>query len=278
MFKSPTMQQLLEAGVHFGHQTRRGNPRMQRYIYGARDGVHIINLEDTEKLLQDACNFVNELGQQGKRLLFIGTKKQAQSMVAEAAKSADAAYINYRWMGGILTNFDELRKNIKKILDLKDQREKGELARYTKKEQLLISRKIEKFETEIGGIAKLDRLPDAVFILDAVGERTALNEARRMNLPIVAIADTNSDPMQIDYPIPGNDDATKSIKIILDAIAAAYQEGLEKAGAAKKVAEEKKAADAKKAEEKESAAVSDEVAVIEQEVEKEVVKDSERVV
>lgn len=279
MFKAPTMQQLLEAGVHFGHQTRRGNPRMQKYIFGARDGVHIINLEDTEKLLQEACNYVQKLGEQGKTLLFIGTKKQAQSMIADAAKSAGAPYINYRWMGGMLTNFDELRKNIKKILDLKEQREKGELSRYTKKEQLLISRKIEKFETEIGGIAIMDRLPDAVFILDAVGEKTAVIEARRVGLPIVAIADTNSDPMQLDYPIPGNDDATKSIKIILDAITEAYKDGLEKAGK-QKAADEKKAAEKsdKKEEKVEEESVAPEVEALEQEVEKKEVKDAERVV
>ncbi len=278
MYKSPSMQELLEAGVHFGHQTRRGNPRMRRYIYGVRDGVHIINLEHSEKLLKDACEFVYQLGRQGKILMFVGTKKQAQEMLAEAANNSSAPFVNHRWIGGMLTNFEQVRNNVKKILDLKDKREKGELSRYTKKEQLLLSRKIEKFENELGGLSKMEKLPDAIFLIDCVGEKTALAEARKIGLPIVAITDTNSDPMQVDYPVPGNDDATKSIKVMLDAIANAYKEGLDNASAAKEEEAEKKskkeAADAKA----ESAVADEVVAAIEQEVEKEVVKDSERVV
>lgn len=283
MNQSPSMQELLEAGVHFGHQTRRGNPRMGQYIYGVRDGVHIINLEQTEQMLKEACEYVYALGEQGKVLLFIGTKKQAQDLVVEAVKDSGAPYLNYRWMGGTLTNFEELRKNIKKILDLKDKQLKGELGHYTKKEQLLISRKIAKFENELGGIAKMDRLPDALFIVDVVNEKTALAEARRMGIPVVAITDTNSDPDQVDYAIPGNDDATKAIKITLDAIANSYKSGLEiglknaAAAAAKKVEQDEKdaAAAAKKAAEVEP---SEEVAALEQEVEKKEVKAAERVV
>lgn len=279
MNKTPSMQELLEAGVHFGHQTRRGNPRMGQYIYGVRDGVHIINLEQTEQLLKEACEFVYQLGEQGKTLLFVGTKKQAQDLVVEAIKDSNAPYLNYRWMGGTLTNFDELRKNIKKLLDLDDKKAKGELGHYTKKEQLLISRKIEKFRAELGGIATMDRLPDALFIIDVVNEKTALNEARKMSIPVVAVTDTNSDPDQVDYPIPANDDATKSIKIVLDAIADAYKQGLAVGlkNAAKKAAQA--AADAEKDALVETATEpSEEVAALEQEVEKKEVRAAERVV
>lgn len=271
----PTMQQLLEAGVHFGHQVRRGHPRMGEYIYGVRDGVHILNLELSEKKLKEAAEYVNQLGQQGKVILFVGTKKQAQPIVKEAAEKTDAPYMDFRWIGGFLTNFDEVKKNVKKLVDLSEKKEKGELSRYTKKEQLLISRKIEKFNHELGGIAKLEKLPDALFIIDCVGEKTAIAEANRIKIPIVAIADTNCNPALVDYPIPGNDDATKSIKIIVDAIASAYGEGLKKARDVKAKAE--KAEEEKEVEAAGSVAAED-VAAAEEEVEKKVVAESGRVV
>ncbi len=269
---TPSMQDLLEAGVHFGHQTRRGNPRMSQYIFGVRDGVHIINLEDSEKLLKAACEYVYKLGQEGKVLMFVGTKKQAQELIAAAAAKSNAPYINYRWLGGTLTNFEELRRNIKKLLDLKDKQEKGELGHYTKKERLLIDRKLEKFNQEIGGLAAMATLPDAVFLVDAADEKTALKEANRLELPVVAITDTNSNPDLVDYPVPGNDDASKSLKILVEAIGDAYAEGC---GKASKAAADKAAADKKEAE----VVVDDAtVEVLEQEVEKEEVKDAERVV
>ena len=227
---TPSMQEFLEAGVHFGHQVRRGHPHMSQYIFGARDGVHIVNLETSEKLLKEAAEFVYNLGRDGKVLLFVGTKKQAQPIVAELAEKIKAPYVDFRWMGGSLTNFEEIRKNINKLLDLKEKKEKSELSHYTKKEQLLIARKLSKFERDWGGVAHLEKIPDAVFIIDIVNEKTAVAEARRVNIPIVAICDTNSDPSNINYPIPGNDDATKSIKIIAEAIAKAYQAGMDEAG------------------------------------------------
>jgi small subunit ribosomal protein S2 len=229
MANVPSMQDLLEAGVHFGHQVRRGHPKMSEYIFGVRDGVHIINLEFSEKLLKEAVAYAEKIGKEGKVLLFVGTKKQAQPLVKAAAEEAKSPYLNDRWVGGFLTNFDEVRRNINKLQDLKEKKAKGELSHYTKKEQLLISRKLEKFDLVYGGVAELDRLPDVVFLVDCVGEKTALAEAIRMNIPVISIADTNCNPLLLDYPIPGNDDATKSIKIIIDAIAKAYAGSLKSA-------------------------------------------------
>jgi small subunit ribosomal protein S2 len=266
------MQDLLSAGVHFGHQTRRGNPKMREYIYGARDGVHIINLEHSEKLLKEAADFAFKLGQEGKMLLFVGTKKQAQSLIKEAAESAEAPFINYKWVGGFLTNFDEIRRNIKKMTDLKEKKQKGELSRYTKKEQLLMTRKMEKFDREMGGIVHLDKMPDALFIMDCVTERISLLEANRMGLPVIAVTDSNSDPSQVTYPIPGNDDATKAIKIMVDTIAKAYGEGK---GKVSKKKETKEGATEDTSEESIEVAVP-EVEALEEVVEKETVKDFER--
>ncbi|MDD2823454.1 MAG: 30S ribosomal protein S2 [Candidatus Daviesbacteria bacterium] len=274
MSKVPTLQELLEAGVHFGHQVRRGHPKMQQYIYGVRDGVHIIDLGKSEKKLKEAIDYVEKLGKEGKVLLFLGTKKQAQPIVKELAERAGAPYVTYRWVGGFLTNFDEVRKNIKKLLDLKDKQEKGELTHYTKKEQLLISKKLVKFENELGGIAKFDRLPDAIFIIDTVAESTAVAEAIRIDLPIVGICDTNSNPLLINHPIPANDDASKSIQIITEAIADAYAEGLKSAG---KIAL-KKQEESEKQEEVVAPNIAEEVAAAEEEVEKKAVLDSERIV
>jgi small subunit ribosomal protein S2 len=275
----PTLQQLLEAGVHFGHQVRRGHPKMQTYIYGVREGVHIINLEESEKKLKEALDFAEKLGSEGKILLFVGTKKQAQPIVKEFAGSIKAPYVDYRWVGGLITNYEEIRKNIKKLMDLKDQKEKGELTKYTKKEQLLITRKLEQFDREWGGVVALERRPDAVFIIDTVSEKTAVREAMRVGLPIIAIVDTNADPELIDYPIPGNDDATKSISILTKAVAEAYGAG-QKSGEKLKVkiekAEEKKLADEKTKIEETTSEIAEEVADVEEEVEKEEVKEAER--
>ncbi|KKR81078.1 MAG: 30S ribosomal protein S2 [Candidatus Daviesbacteria bacterium GW2011_GWA1_41_61] len=279
------MQQLLEAGVHFGHQVRRGHPRMREYIFGVRDGVHIINLEHSDKLLKEAAEYVNKLGQEGKIILFVGTKKQAQPIVAELAKKVGTPFVNYRWIGGTLTNFEEIRKNIKKLQELKEKKEKGELSR-TKKEQLLISRKLEKFDLEWGGVARMDQLPDALFIIDCVTEKTAVAEANRMKIPLVAITDTNCNPALVEYPVPGNDDATKSIKIISEAIASAYEEGLKENQKSKvkdqkeekrEVEDVKKGPSVKTAGEVEEG-VSPEIADLEKKVEKEVVEESKGVV
>lgn len=281
MISTPAMQELLEAGVHFGHQVRRGNPRMKQYIYGARDGVHIIDLAQSEKLLKEACEFVYELGKSGKVLLFIGTKKQAKDIIKAAVKDSQAPFMVERWVGGFLTNFEEIGKRIKKLEDLKTQKEKGELAKYTKKEQLLIDREILKLEQTYEGVTNLKVLPDVVFIIDAVSENTALQECKRMSIKVVAIADTNCNPNLIDYPIPGNDDAIKSITVLTQAVADAYSAGLKEAGkvAAKQAA--RQASDAEK--EKQRLAeggvdeeLKDEVAAAEEEVEKVSVQESER--
>ncbi len=274
----PTMQDLLEAGVHFGHQVRRGNPRMFEYIFGAREGVHIINLELSEKLLEQAVEAVEKLGAEGKVLLFVGTKKQAQPIIAELAQSANAPYINFKWPGGFLTNFDEIHKNVKKLINLQEQQSKGELSRYTKKEQLLIAKRLQKFNKEFGGIAKLDRLPDAIFIADCAAEKTALTEAYKLQIPVIGICDTNSNPTMVTYPIPGNDDATKSIRILSETIARSYEEGLKKFDT--KVSDKTpKSDEIKKAPIKDEVKIQDspideEVAAVEELVEKEEVKDS----
>lgn len=225
MVKTPSLQQLLEAGVHFGHQVRRGHPRMRPYIYGARDGVHIIDLTKSDQYLKQAVDFVYNLGKEGKVLLFVGTKKQARPIVEELAKNLKAPYLVERWMGGFLTNFEEIKKNIKLLKEYKEQKEKGELSKYTKKEQLLLQRKMEKLDKDFAGVMDLETLPDAIFVTDAVAENIAVREANRLGIKVVAIADSNCNPAEIDYPIPGNDDAIKSIKILVEAVANAYNEG-----------------------------------------------------
>ncbi len=278
MYKLPTLQELLEAGVHFGHQVRRGHPRMRPYIYGAKEGVHIIDLTKSEGLLKEACEFVYNLGKEGKILLFVGTKKQARPIVEELAKNLQAPYLIQRWMGGFLTNFEQMQKNIKKLKEFIEQKSKGQLSKYTKKEQLLLERKMNKLEKDFAGVMNLQTLPDAIFVTDAVSENIAIREANRLKIKVVAIADTNSDPTEIDYPIAGNDDAIKSIKILVEAVASAYEEGKKEAG---KVAEkeakrvEKEAAKAAEAEVVEKA-LAEEVAEAEEKIEKETVKDFER--
>lgn len=275
----PTMQQLLEAGVHFGHQVRRGNPHMQEYIYGVREGVHIINLEESEKKLKEAAEYAQKLGSTGKVILFVGTKKQAQPIIKELATKIGAPYIDFRWVGGLLTNFAEVRKNIKKLIDLKDKQEKGELTHYTKKERLLITRKLSKFDRQWGGVVNLNDLPDAIFLSDSASEKTALLEAKRVGIPVIGISDTNADPVFIDYPIPGNDDATKSIKIMTDTVGEAYGEGLKMGAKTKKAAEEKAEADKKSLEEAPvDKAIEEEVSAAEEEVEKKAVEEAGRVV
>ncbi len=278
MYKLPSLQELLEAGVHFGHQVRRGHPRMRPFLYGARDGVHIIDLTQSEKLLKEACEYVNDLGKNGGVLLMVGTKKQAKPIIEEVCKRINTPYMAERWIGGFLTNFEEITKNIKKLKELKEQKEKGKLSKYTKKEQLLMDRHMSKLERDFSGVMEMDKLPDALFILDAVSDNTAVKEALRKNLPIVAITDSNADPSVINYPIPGNDDAIKSIKLLVEAVASAYEDG-KKQAAVKKEADEKealkKADEAAKAEKTEGV-LADVVAVVEEEVEKESIKESSR--
>ncbi|MBI2196866.1 30S ribosomal protein S2 [Candidatus Daviesbacteria bacterium] len=278
MYKLPSLQELLEAGVHFGHQVRRGHPRMRPYIYGAREGVHVIDLTQSEKYLKEACEFVYELGKFGKVLLFVGTKKQAKPVIEELAKEFQAPYLVQRWMGGFLTNFEQMQKNIKILKEYLEQKEKGQLSKYTKKEQLLLDRKMGKLQKDFAGVMDLGKLPDALFVVDAVSDNIAIREARRLNIKVVAITDSNSDPTEIDYPIPGNDDAIKSIKVLVGAIASAYGEGKKEAG---KVAEKLLKSQEKEAAKKEDVLpeeLKEEVAVAEEMVEKKAVKESERIV
>ena len=281
MYKLPTLQELLEAGVHFGHQVRRGHPRMKPYIFGVREGVHIIDLTQSEKYLKIACEFVYELGASGKILLFVGTKKQAKPIIQELVKASEAPFMTERWMGGFLTNFEEIKKRIKLLKDLTEQKAKGELSKYTKKEQLLLDRKMDKLRKDFSGVMDLQAMPGAIFVVDAVSDNIAIKEATRLGIKVVALADSNCNVSEIDYPIPGNDDAIKSITILVTAVANAYAEGKKEAGKrAVKVAEkaEKDLAAKKEQDEKLAEELKDEVAAAEDMVEKKAVKDSEKIV
>lgn len=277
MLKTPSLQELLEAGVHFGHQVHRGHPRMRPYIYGVRDGVHIIDLTKSDQYLKQACEFVYNLGREGKVLLFVGTKKQARPIVEEAARNCGAPYLTMRWMGGFLTNFEEIKKNIKLLKEFKEQKKKGELSKYTKKEQLLLDRKMDKLDRDFVGVMDLAGLPDAIFVTDAVSENIAIREANRLGVKIVALADSNCNPTDLDYPIPGNDDAIKSIKILVEAVGGAYGEGKKEAGK-EAVKQAKKEEETAKKQEELDEKLKVEVAVAEEMVEKKAVKDAERVV
>lgn len=221
----PSMQELLEAGVHFGHQVRRWNPKMNPYIYAARSGIHVIDLAQTYTKLGEACDFVRDLAQKGGTLILVASKKQARSIVAEQAKRAGAKYITERWIGGLLTNWEQAGKNIKKFIELKTKKEAGEFKDRTKKENLLIDREIEKLSRLYGGLEGLEGLPDALFVVDVRKEENACREAMKKGIPVVAICDTNADLSLVNYPIPGNDDATRAIEILTGAIADAYFEG-----------------------------------------------------
>lgn len=273
--KVPSMQDLLEAGAHFGHKVSRGNPRMKRYIYGARDGVQIVDLAKTEELLKEATQKAYEMGKDGKVMLLVGTKKQAQEMIRNLAKEADTFFLVQKWVKGLFTNFEEIRKNIKKLLDLKEKQQKKQLDIYTKREQLFIARKLNKFDYELGGVAMMDKLPDAIFVVDGVADKIAIKEARETGVKVLGISDTNADPMTFDYPVPANDDGIKSIKLICETIIGAYIEGKKESGIK---TGEKKAETAQTKEETPeiSAAVAEEAAALEEAVEKEVVEESSR--
>ena len=221
-----TMKELLEAGVHFGHQSKRWNPKMQRYIYSARNGIHVIDLHKTIPLIEKAYEFVKSLSANGS-ILFVGTKKQAQEAIEEEAKRCGMFYVNQRWMGGTLTNFKTLKKNIARLNDIEKMKEDGTYDRLPKKEVILLEREHRKLVRGLGGIRQMTILPSAVFIVDTQKEQTALKEARRLSIPIVAIVDTNTDPDEVDYPIPGNDDAIRSIKLLTGIVAEACIAGRE---------------------------------------------------
>jgi small subunit ribosomal protein S2 len=235
-----TMKELLEAGVHFGHQTKRWNPKMQKYIFGERNGIYIIDLQKTLKKFREAYHFMRDLAAQGGTVLFVGTKKQAQEAVFEEASRCGMFYVNHRWLGGTLTNFATIRKSIARLKKLDEMRDTGEYERLPKKEVLGLEREREKLEKALVGIKQLERLPSAVFIIDPKKETIAVEEARRLAIPIVAIVDTNCDPTGIDYPVPGNDDAIRAVRLITSRMAEAINEG--RGALAKEAVEEAQAA------------------------------------
>ena len=222
-----SMKQLLEAGVHFGHQTRRWNPKMARYIFTERNGIYIIDLQKTVKKLEEAYNFVRDVAVEGKPVLFVGTKKQAQDSVKEEAERAGAFYVNARWLGGMMTNFATIRRRIDRLKQLKAMEEDGTFDLLPKKEVIKLRLEIEKLEKFLGGIKDMKELPGALFIVDPRKERIAVAEAKKLGIPIVAIVDTNCDPDEIDYVIPGNDDAIRAVKLISSTMANAIVEGRE---------------------------------------------------
>lgn len=222
----PSFVEMLQAGLHFGHKKSRWHPNMKPFVFGVRNNIYIINLERTVEKMREASDFVKKLGKEGKVLLFVGTKKQVQPILADEAKRAGCPIVADRWLGGTITNFDELYKNlIKKFLDLRDKQERGELAKYTKKEQLGFSELIAKMQKKIGGISSLTRIPDALFIVDPRKETTALHEAKTKNVPIVGICDTDTNPADIDYPIPANDDGMSALRLMVKFITDSYLEG-----------------------------------------------------
>ena len=234
-----SMKQLLEAGVHFGHQTRRWNPKMAQYIFTERNGIYIIDLQKTVKKLEEAYNFVRDLSMEGKSVLFVGTKKQAQESVKEEALRAGAYYVNARWLGGMLTNFTTIRRRIQRLAQLRKMQEDGTFELLPKKEVSKLELEIEKLEKYLGGIKDMKEFPGALFIVDPRKERIAVSEAKKLGIPIVAIVDTNCDPDEIDYVIPGNDDAIRAVKLIAGAMANAIIEGREgRMGAAAEETEE----------------------------------------
>ncbi len=220
-----TLKQLLEAGCHFGHQSRRWNPKMEQYIFTERDGVHVFDLVKTKEGLDNACAYLRDLVAGGGVVVFVGCKRQAAGMVQEAAKRVGAAYVTERWLGGSFTNFSQMKKRVDRLCDLKAKRAAGELKEFTKKEQLLLDREITKLERFFGGMAQLTELPKAVFVVDTHKEDTTIREAKRMGIKIIGIVDSNGDPEGIDYVIPANDDAVKSIELIINEIAGAVEEG-----------------------------------------------------
>ncbi|ACN14816.1 RpsB [Desulforapulum autotrophicum HRM2] len=220
-----TMRELLEAGVHFGHQTRRWNPKMKKYIFGARNGIYIVDLQQTVKMFRDAYDFITDVTAQGKSVLFVGTKKQARDSVYEEANRAETYYVQNRWLGGMLTNFQTIKKTISRFEFLSTIENDGTIEDYPKKERVKMAKERVKLEACIGGISKMKNLPGAIFVIDPKNESIAVKEGKRLGIPIVAVVDTNCDPDDIDYVIPGNDDAIRSIRLFASKIADAAIEG-----------------------------------------------------
>jgi len=225
-----TMKELLEAGVHFGHQTKRWNPKMKEYIFGERNGIYIIDLQKTLKLFKDASKFVTDLCSEGKTILFVGTKRQAQDAVAEEANRAGMPYINNRWLGGLLTNWVTVQKSVKRLQELDEMATDGRYELLTKKEVIRLERERKHLQANLAGIKSMKRLPDALFIVDSNNEAIAVKEARKLGIPVVAVVDTNCDPTVVDYVIPGNDDALRAIRLFTSKIADSAAEGVNLVG------------------------------------------------
>ncbi len=225
MTKIPSIEEMLKAGMHFGHNTSKWHPKMEPFIFGQRGGVHIIDLTKTQKKLAEALDFIEKTISEDKTILFVGTKTQVKEPMKKMAEEAGVPYVVGKWLGGGLTNFPVIKKSIKRYVDLLKQREEGKLKKYTKKEQLDFDREIEKLETRVGGLVDLNKLPDAIFVWDIKKEKTADLEAKKKNIPIIAVCDTNANPTDISYVIPSNDDATKTIKLLLGLVKEAVLAG-----------------------------------------------------
>ena len=232
------MKQLLEAGVHFGHQTRRWDPKMAEYIFQARNGIHIIDLQKTSKKLDEAYGFIKEKAEEGKTVLFVGTKKQAQECIKEAAEKCNMYYVDQRWLGGMLTNFNTIQGRIARLTELKTMEEDGTFEVLPKKEVILLKKEMEKLEKNLGGIKDMKEIPGVLFVVDPKKERIAILEARKLGIPVVGLVDTNCNPEDVDYAIPGNDDAIRAVKLIADVMANAVIEGRQGVDGEVTVAEE----------------------------------------
>jgi small subunit ribosomal protein S2 len=214
-----TMRQMLEAGVHFGHQTRYWHPKMAPYIFGERNKIHIINLEKSLPMFNDSLNFLGKIAADGGKILFVGTKRSARDVVGEEARRCNMPYVNHRWLGGMLTNFNTVKQSIKRLKDIESMRADGSIDRLNKKEGLMVVREQEKLERSLGGIKEMNRMPDAMFVIDVGYEKIAVAEANKRGIPVVAVVDSNNSPEGIDYVIPGNDDAMRAIQLYVAAIA-----------------------------------------------------------
>ena len=235
-----SMKELLEAGVHFGHQTKRWNPKMKEFIYGQRNGIYIIDLQKTVKVFKEALQFIRTLSENGQNILFVGTKKQAQDIVRDAAGRCESSYVNQRWLGGLLTNFKVIRGSIDKLIELEEMREDGRWDLLSKKDQSKQDKVYRKLSKNLGGIKSMTGKPGAIFIIDSSNEEIAISEALKLNIPIIAIVDTNGDPDNLTYPIPGNDDAVRAIELFANKVADSILEG-KKSRIQKGMAQDKKA-------------------------------------
>lgn len=220
-----TMKELLEAGVHFGHQTSRWNPKMKKYVFGARNGIYIIDLQKTVQCVKEACNFAKQITAEGKKILFVGTKKQAKEMIIEECTRSGQNYVANRWLGGTLTNFQTIKASIDRLKKIETMKETGDFDALSKKEQSALNREVEKLNASLGGIKDMKKLPGALFIIDPSKEHIAVKEAKKLKIPVIAVVDTNCDPDLIDYVIPGNDDAIRAIKLFSHLIAESCIEG-----------------------------------------------------